>query len=149
MIATNEEDLADAFREAIVGISPRIAYKGGEGWKPYEAPVEGASRTRRFRLVWDAGGIQPRGAMAGQAIEHFATLRVRTDYVGKADKNQYVFIDDFHQLRDTLSNLKGSSSGLVMVAALRIEEVRGETDRDDVVVVDHVYQVRYMRNAQL
>jgi hypothetical protein len=146
---TNEDTLSDLFRDAIVGVSPRIAFKGGERWKPYERPVEGASRTRRFRLIWESGGIQPRGAMAGQAIEHQAVLRVRTDYVGTADGNQHAMIDDFHQLRDTLSNLKATNNGVVMVTGLRVQEVRGGTDSDDVVVVDHTYQVRYMRNAQL
>ena len=149
MIATNEDTLSDLFRDAIVGITPRIAFKGGERWKPYERPVEGPSRTRRFRLIWQAGGVQPRGAMAGQAIEHNATLRVRTDYVGTVDGNQHVIIDDFHQLRDVLSNLKASATGVVLVEAQRVQEYFGDTDSDDVVVVDHTYQVRFMRTAQL
>jgi hypothetical protein len=150
MIATNEETLAELFTTAIIAIAPRLTYKGAEGWKPYNREVDGASRTRRFRLVWPPGatGLQPRGTSAGDIFEHFAELRVRTDYAGEHAKQQHLIIDDFHQLADTLSATKAGNNGVVLVERLRTAPVVGG-ESDDVVKVDHIFTVRYMRRIQL
>jgi len=150
MIATNEETLGDLFTAAIVGITPRLTYQGAEGWKPYERETSNPTISRRFRLVWEAGNLRPGGAMFGSIHEHEATLRVRTDYAGVHDRVELVAIDDFHQLADTLTTLKANDNGLQLVTRLRVEAEIGDTQEgDDVVRVDHVYSVRYMRRIQL
>ena len=76
-----------------------------------------ASTTRRFRQVWQLGGIQPGGAVGGRNIECFAELRIRTDYAGDHAQQQFIIIDDFYQLQDTLSALKSATNtnGIVLV----------------------------------
>lgn len=148
MIATNEETLTELFTAAIVGMTPRLQYKGAESWKPYERENSGPSRTRHFRMVWVAGNIQPRGTLAGNIIEHYATLRVRTDYAGEHAKQQHIIIDDFHQLGDVLSALKSTDNGVVLVERIEPRERRGFFDENDVVRVDHTYRVRFLRNIR-
>jgi hypothetical protein len=149
MIATNEETLGTLFKDAITGLTPRLTYQGAKSWKPYDRAVSGPSRTRRFRLLFEAGNVFPSGAMAGPIIEHECILRVRTDYAGEHAKQQHILIDDFHQLGDTLTALKASDNGLTLVTRLRVEETEGEIDEDDVIQIDHVFAVRYMRTIQL
>ena len=149
MIATNEDSLTELFTTAIVGLTPRLTYKGAEEWRPYDRAVSGPSRTRRFRLIWGAPNLQPRAGMAGQIIEHVAEMRVRTDYAGEHAQQQFIIIDDFHQLGDTLTALKASDNGVQLVTRLRIEQRVGKTDTDDVVQIDHVFAVRFMRRIQL
>lgn len=150
MIATNESVLTDAFTDAIVALTPRLVFKGAESWKPYKRGDSGPTRTRRFRILWDAGNIQPRGAMAGHVIEHYATCRIRTDYAGEHAEQQHVIIDDFHQIGDALTMLKDSSdaNGLIVVERLQPQEVFGEIDDTDVVRIDHTYRVRFMRSIR-
>lgn len=149
MVATNESELTELFEPAIAGITPRLQYKGAMGWKPYSQAKSGpAGGTRWFRLLWSAGNVQPGGAVAGDLIEHFAELRVRTDYGGEHAKNETLMIDDFHQVADTLTSLKAGNNGVMLVTRQRVEYVAGD-ENEDVVQVDHVMTVRYMRRIQL
>jgi len=154
LAATTEEALSEVFVDTIRGLAPRITYKGGEAWKPYTREAANASTTRRFRIVWQSGGIQPGGAVGGRIIECFAEVRVRTDYAGSHEKQQFAIMDDFFQLQDELSRLKapGSSSGVVLVTGERWEPAPEvdltmvpALDSTDVVKIDHVFTVRYMR----
>lgn len=149
MIPTNEETLSDLFTAAIIAITPRTQYKGAEGWKPYQREVDAPTTTRRFRLLWEEGGLQVGGAMAGDIIEHFAELRVRTDYAGSHAQHMYAVIDDFHQLGDVLTATKATDNGVVLVTRQRVEHVGVGDESSDVIKVDHVYTVRYMRRIQL
>lgn len=154
MIATTEEVLTDLFVETIRGLSPRITYKGAEAWRPYSRETANASTTRRFRLVWSVGGIQPGGAIGGRNIEVWAEVRVRTDYAGSHDKVQFAIIDDFYQLQDELSALKAppSDNGIVLVEGIRYEAspvfdptLDLATDSTDILKIDHIFHARYMR----
>jgi hypothetical protein len=149
MIATNEETLSELFTAAIVAMTPRLQYKGAEGWQPYTRAVGAPTTTRRFRLLWTSEGRQPgRGAAAGAIIEHRALLRVRTDYAGEHAKQQFIVADDFHQLGDTLTATKAPDTGVVLVERLSHKTVEGDEDTD-VIRVDHTYRVRFMRRIQL
>lgn len=146
MIATTTAELTTLFTAAIVAITPTLAYKGAQGWRPYDRKVETPTTTRRFRLAWEAGGRQPGGTMAAPIHEYFAFLRVQTDYAGEHAKQQHILIEDFYQLEETLTAAKATDNGVVMVEGLRIE---GDQDGKDVVQIDHVFRVRYMRRIQL
>lgn len=158
MRPTTENELTDLFKATIVALVPRVTYKGAEGWKPYNRENANASATRRFRLLWAFGGIVPGGAMAGLAIEVFSTLRIRTDYAGDNDRAQYLVIDDALQLQDVLSALKsaGTDHGLVLVtwqssdiATDADPSTDSPTETDDVIRIDHTFEIRYIRRLQL
>lgn len=154
MTATTEEALSELFETTIASLTPRITYKGGEAWKPYKREVANATTTRRFRLVWASGGIQERAAVGGGNVEMFAELRVRTDYAGSNDKTQFIIVDDFIHLWQELSRLKAPplNNGVVLVEGLRYEaapqvddSLEPPLDSNDVIKIDHVFRVRYMR----
>lgn len=154
LTATTEEELTALFEETIRGLSPRITYKGGEAWKPYSREVANATTTRRFRLVMLTGGIQDGGALGGGNVEMFGELRVRTDYAGDHAKLQHIIADDFVQLWQELSRLKRptNANGVVLVEGLRYEpavqvddSLEPPLDSNDVIKIDHVFRVRYMR----
>lgn len=148
LTATTESELAELFVAAIVALTPRLTYKGAEGWKPYSREVAGASTTRRFRLVWSPGTIQPNGAKALRVMEINAGLRVRTDYCGDHSETQYLMADDFWQLADALTALKSSSTpnGLVLVEPETWEAAdAADDDSTDVTKIDHRFRVRFMR----
>lgn len=158
MRPTTENELTDLFRATIVALVPRVTYKGAEGWKPYNRENANASTTRRFRQLWAFGGIVPGGAMAGTAFEVFSTLRIRTDYAGDNDRAQYLVIDDALQLQDVLSALKSTETdhGLVLVTWQSSDPANdvdpstdSPTDTDDVVRIDHTFEIRYIRRLQL
>jgi hypothetical protein len=151
MVPTNESTLGELFTAAIAAIQPRSQYKGAEGWKPHNRETSTSNRTRSFRLVWTNGGLETgsRGAMGGRIFGHFAELRVRTDYAGEHAKQQALIIDDFHQLADTLAAAKSPSNGLMYVARLRVEALKGSPTDRDVVRVDHVFRINYLRQIQL
>lgn len=151
MIATTENVLTEAFTDAIIALVPRLLYKGAESWKSYERERSLPSRTRAFRILWTAGGLQPRGAMFGHVFEHWGECRIRTDYAGEHSKQQHIVIDDFHQIGDALTVLKDSSesNGIMVVERIAPRPVRGEPTENDVVRVDHTYRVRYMRSIRL
>lgn len=148
MIATNEETLAELFTDAIIGIVPRMTYKGAESWKPYEREVGNPTRTRRFRIVIRRPQLVSGGASAGYNFEHSAELRVRTDYVGDHSKVQFTVADDFMQLRDVLSGLKATDNGVMVVEAVDYRERDSFTLDDDILLVDHVFRCRYMRSIR-
>ena len=145
MIATNEETLSDLFTTSILGITPRITYKGSKGWKVYKKAKDGGDRTRAFRLIWGTPQLRRGGAVFGSIFEHTVELRVRTDYAGTHDKTQFIVADDFLQLRDVLSGLKATDNGLQLVEPVR-QIRRGFSEDADVIQIDHVYSVRYMRS---
>lgn len=149
MIPTTTDELSSLFATAIEGITPRLTYKGAEEWKLHTRPNDRPTTTRRCRLLWGTGNVQPGGARAGQAIENFVTLRVQTDYAGELSKMQHAIDDDFHQLGDTLASLRGADKGLVTVERVRTAPVIGRPGRDDNVRVDHLYTVRFIRQIQL
>lgn len=145
MIATTEETLTDLFEAAIRGIEPRITYKGAAKWRPYDRARSGGGKTRSYRLIWGVPALQTRGAVFGSIFEHLCELRVRTQYSGDHSKMQFAIVDDFLQLRDVLSGLKANDNGLQLVTPVTTLR-RGFSEDDDVVQVDHVYSVRYMRS---
>lgn len=145
MIATTEETLHALFRDTIASTTPRITYKGSAAWRPYEKAKDGGDRTRAFRLVWGVPELRTGGAVFGSIFEHEAELRVRTDYAGQHDKTQFAIADDHVHLRDVLSTLKASDNGLQLVESIRLER-RGFSEDDDVIQIDHVYSVRFMRS---
>ncbi len=154
MTATTLEALGELFETTIAGLTPRLLYKGGEAWKPYKREVANATTTRRFRLVWSGGGIQERAAVGGGNVEMFAELRVRTDYASSNDKGQFVIEDDFVHLWQELSRLKAPplNNGVVLVEGIRYEPapqvddgLEPPLDSNDVIKIDHVFRVRYMR----
>lgn len=149
MTPSTEEQLTDLFAASIREITPRIAYKGAETWKVHARPDAAPTTTRRCRLIWAAGNVQPRGARAGDAIETFASLRIQTDYVGEVSKMQFAIADDLHQLGDTLAGLRGPDNGLITVERVRTVPVMGRPGTDDAVRVDHVFNVRFIRRIQL
>lgn len=147
MIATNEETLSDAFTAAIIAIAPRVTYKGGQGWSPYDRARSSGGSTRSFRLIWGIPVLRLGGAVFGSIFEHEAQLRVRTQYSGDHSKMQFAIVDDHLQLRDVLSGLKAHDNGLQLVTPVTTLR-RGFTEDDDVVQIDHVYSVRYMRSIE-
>lgn len=148
MVATNEQELAELFEEAIVGITPRLQHQGSKDWKFYKKEVGNPSRTRRFKLLLRNPRLRPGGAVAGNIMEHQCELRVRTDYAGDPSETQHMVSDDFLQLRDVLSTLKASDNGLILVEADRSTRDSFD-DTSAVMVVDHIYSVRYMRTTAL
>lgn len=144
MIGTNTDALTDLFREAIVGIVPTITYKGAEGWKPYNREAAGPSTTRRFRIGWSAGSFFSPGIFTDGVVETLCECRIRTDYAGNADEMQHAIIEDYHQLCETLAALKSPSNGLMLVERDGVIFRDGDPD-NDVVQVDHTFQVRYLR----
>lgn len=147
MIATTEEQLDELFVAAILAIVPRIQYKGGEGWKVYDRARSGGGKTRAFRLIWDAPVLRLGGAVFGSIFEHEAQLRVRTQYSGDHSKIQFAINDDHLHLRDVLSGLKANDNGLQLVTPVTTLR-RGFSEDADVVQIDHVYSVRFMRSIQ-
>jgi hypothetical protein len=146
LAATTEQALGELFESTIVSMAPRLQYKGAQGWKPHKRETSIPTSTRRFRQIWTAGTVQPRGAMSGSKFEHTATLRIRTEYAGAHEHLQFIVIDDHHQLRDTLSALKSSDdNGLVMLVSAGSPELVTGTESSDVVTYDHVFTVRFMR----
>lgn len=146
MIATNTETLTTLFEAAIQAITPTLQYQGAAGWIAHDRKEAASTRTRRFRLSWEAGGRQVGGAVAGDISEYFAYLRVHTQYAGEHAKQQHILIEDFYQLEETLTGTKAADNGVVLVEGLRIE---GDPDGKDAVQVDHVFRVRYMRRIAL
>lgn len=146
MIATTEEGLHDLIVPAILGMSPRLTYKGAEEWRYYEDDRKGPARTRDFRLIWGIPQLRRAGAMFGSILEHEVELRVRTDYAGRQSKTQFIVADDHVHLRDVLSGLKAGDNGIQIVEPIRVE-TRGYTEDDDVTQIDHVFRVRYMRSV--
>lgn len=149
MIATNEAVLTGIVTEAVTALTPRLQYKGAEKWKPHDRDT-GPATTRRFRVLMGAGNLQPRGAMAGHIFEHFAELRIRTDYAGDHAQQQHIVTDDFHQIGDALTALKDASeaNGIVVVERIAPRAVRGRVDDTDTIQIDHTYRIRYMRNIR-
>src|SRR5690349_21006347 len=148
MIPTDTDALSALFAPAIANIVPKSIFKGGEKWKPHSRETAAITQTRRFRLEWTGeGDLQPRGAMCGDIHEHWAVLRVVTEYVGDHARQQHIVIEDYHQVCETLTNLKASSeeNGLVLVERLRCDGANAA----DVLEVFHTYRVRYMRRVQL
>lgn len=151
MIPTNTDDLGKLFIEAILEITPRIQTEGAQRWKHYEREVGSPSRTRRFRLVWRRSRLFEGGARAGSIFEHIVELVVRTDYAGDHDAMQHLADDDYMQLRDALSSLKATDTGVRIVEPLRsLPATQGATGTDstDVTMVDHSFEVRYMRTIR-
>lgn len=153
MVAVDEEALAVLFAETISKIIPRKQYQGAEGFKPYDREVSGPSRTRRFRLLFNNPRLLEGGAMAGEVMEHVCELRVRLDYAGDHSKMQFVIADDSLLLRDVLSNLKATDQGVMLVEPNGYRErpqsrISTDDGSTDLVQVDLLYRVRYMRNIR-
>lgn len=145
MTPSTEAELSELFAAAIESLEPRTQSGQALKWQHYERPNEKPTTTRRFRLVWTAGNIQPGGARAGNAIETWATLRVEADYAGEVSEQQFRIADDFHQLGDALANLRGPDNGLITVERQRTVPVLGDPGRDDNVRVAHLFNVRFIR----
>lgn len=147
MIPTTEAEMTDLFRSAIVNMTPRLIYQGGESWKPYDRHVSAPSCTRRFRLIWRAANYFESGIFTPQVVETEAELSVRTDYAGQHERLNHIVIDDYHQLHETLGRLKAPNTGVMWVRALEPRFFYND-EEDDVFQVDHTYVVRYLRDRR-
>lgn len=131
----------------IEATTPRITYKGAEGWKHYERPASG-SRTRRFRMLWEPLGW-PRGqarVCTNDVEENLALLRVRTDYVGTFEDLAPLIDEDWHQLRKEMHTLSGSGAdGLMLILETATPPRPVIGGERDVLQVDLTYDVRYLR----
>lgn len=156
LVPTTLDVLGPKLVAKIEATTPRITYKGAEGWKHYERPAT-ASRTRRFRLLWESQPW-PRGQpriFTNSVGEHLALLRVRADYLGTFEDLGPLIEEDWHQLRKEMHALSGSGAdGLMLIletaAAPRLvgsdPRLRGSTAEErDVLQVDLTYDVRYLR----
>jgi hypothetical protein len=145
MIPTNEKELTELFRTAIIGITPRLQFKGAEKWKPYDRSNSGALTTRRFQLVRTTGlpVMDGTGIFTTRVCETMFELRVRTDYAVPHQHRGDIVPDDFHQLMETLGDLKSSDNGLIRVLPVGVDE-QGDDDSDNI-VVDHIFTVFYLR----
>ena len=130
---------------AIVAISPSETYHGAAGWKLYKRETTEPTTTRRFRLVWETLGRFERGIFTSAAVETESELRVRTDYAGAHERQQAAITSDHWQLQEAIQALKGTTNGIILVRSAGKPEFVGSDPSTDVVQVDHVYNVRYLR----
>jgi hypothetical protein len=161
MTSTDEATIAGLIYTAIEALTPRKAYQSST-WSAYarkgergrEEPVNAgpkanSTRSRRFRLIWDAGDYLPGGIFTNTQVETIANLTVRVDYQGNADEQhtiEYVAIDDYHHVHDRLQQLKNSNTGVMLVESVRCGRA-GPHEAADVTRYDLVYRVRYLRQT--
>lgn len=145
MVTTNEAELTDLFRTAIIGITPRLQTKQAMSWKAYERSQAGAPTTRRFQLRRAAGlpVLDGSGIFTTRLVETTFELRVRTDYAVDHKDRADIVADDFHQLTETLGALKAASNGLMRVLPIGVDV--DDDDDADAIVVDHVFTIYYLR----
>jgi hypothetical protein len=146
MITTTTAALDALFVPVISALVPLTTYKGAEKWKHYDAATSAPTTTRRFTLVW--GELRPfeRGAFTPDACEYDCEFAVRTDYAGRHALQQHAIGEDTHHVALALARLRGEATGVFHVRAIRrTQQSRSATDTPDVVQIDHVYTVRFMR----
>jgi hypothetical protein len=142
--ATTLPTLGDLFVARIEATTPRITYKGAEGWKHYKRPAESPTRTRRFRLLWDPGGFRTGGTFTNARVQLEVGLRVVTDYAGVYEQIAHIVQDDWQQLRDRMQALASDdSNGLLWVRAEQPPVIPPEAD---VVQVELTYRVSYAQS---
>jgi len=146
LTATTPFVLNGLISELIRGTTPRVTYQQASGWEPYTEQVGSASRSRRFRLVWEEGNFHA-GGIFTRGVETSAILRVRTDYVGEHQQMQFMREDDKHQLRDRIHTLsEDSTTGFVLIEPDGIRTERPpDWDSANAGQWDHVYPIRYLR----
>lgn len=145
LIPTTLDVLKDLFVEQIRETEPRIQSQQAKGWAPYEQSKASASRTRRFRVYWEAGNFVTGGIFSLAAVDTSAPLRIRVDYVGRHEELAPLIQDDFHQIRDRLHKLTADgANGLILVQGVRVE-APSQAEKTDVAQYDLVYQVRYLQ----
>ena len=155
---TTFPELRALFTARIVSTVPRIVYKGSEGWKPYRREESAATRTRRFRLVFEPGNYVTGGYFTPTAVETSMVLRVRTSYTGDHEHHMDLVQDDWHQLGDRLGDLTPDpANGLTLVlttpepprppantdhARRQLAQSSGGTDT---IQMDLTYNIRYFK----
>lgn len=145
MTPTTESAMDSLIETAIVAISPGETYKGAEEWKPYNRETREPTRSRRFRLVWEAAERFEGGIFTPRAVETVSTLIVRTDYAGAHEHQQRAVIADHWQLQEAIQALKGASTGIILVRSAGKPDFGTADPSTDVVRVDHTFLVRYLR----
>jgi hypothetical protein len=148
MVPQTERELSRLLEATIVAIVPRSTYHADKPWKPYNRSVSEPTTTRHFTLRWEAGDLEDPGASAGHIFEINALLIVRTDYAGEHYEQQFIINDDFHQVGDALFMAAAPDNSLVLVERVRTRPFKGDPQTDDVVQVDHVYKVRFMKRIR-
>jgi hypothetical protein len=146
MITTTTAALDVLFVAKIITLDPLTTYNGAEKWKHYDSATRAPTTTRRFTLVWRQMQPFERGAFTPDACEYDCDFAVRTDYAGQHEHQQHAILEDTHHLALALARLRGEATGVFHVRALRTEQrSRSATDTPDVVQIDHVYTVRFLR----
>ncbi len=163
MIAATLADVHELVRDGIEAITPRTPYKSS-AWNSYASESERrrngqrstgpgtGSRSRRFRLLWDAGAVAT-GVHEAGAREQLANLVVRVEYQGTpADQLtiDLVAADDWQQLRDELTALKGPSSPVLLVEHGDAgPQVVAVADHPDIAAFDLPFVVRYLQQTRV
>lgn len=146
MPATTTDTIAEAFRLAILGVTPRMTE--GATTRSWKYAEDGGASVRAdarwFHFEWDGEGDTPDGFMGPLEVDTTVTCSVVVDYGGVAKHRVKILaVDDSHQLRDVLNRLKSSSTGLRWVELIGWDFV-ANTDRNQARVVIQ-YTVRYMK----
>jgi hypothetical protein len=163
MTPTTVPGLEATIRAAIEGITPRTAYQAST-WSAYErrgenrrnepagaAPKLGSTRSRRFRLTFNAQPYREGAVWESGAVETDVELIVTVDYAGTATDQatiEQVVADDWHQLRDELCALKGQASGIMLVSHGSRPELAGPREAPDVSCFALPFVVRYLQQTR-
>jgi len=163
MTPTTVPGLEQQIREAIEAITPRTAYKSS-AWSAYErrgesrrnepasaGPKLGSTRSRRFRLTFNAQPFREGAVWESAAVETDVELVVTVDYAGTGSDQaeiERVVADDWHQLRDELCALKGPTSGIMLVSHGSRPELAGPREAPDVSCFALPFVVRYLQQTR-
>lgn len=145
MPATDLDTIADAFRTAIQGITPRIVDgRDSARWKFYEGERRPSTDARRVRLEWDGEGFTPSGFFGPVQCDMTAIMILHTDYGGfAAHRIKVVAEDDQQQVHDVLRRLIPTLPGFLNITmdgwdfAPGVDQNSGQ--------IQHRFLVRYMK----
>ncbi|HET6496982.1 MAG TPA: hypothetical protein VFH61_16640 [Thermoleophilia bacterium] len=125
---TTLEQIEPRLVAVIEALTPVPDYQRAAGWKHYANSKKSPGRTRSFTIRWVPGQFVVGGyftSPGGGGVETAATLLVVTDYVGQAEKIQWLVQRDYQQLRDALNVLTADiSTGVVSVLPTRAGSAR-------------------------
>jgi hypothetical protein len=158
---TTQPQLEALFVAAIEAVVPRLTYQGAAGWKHYGKSTDAPSRTRRFKINLRPGAMVRGGYFGGRhlAQEVECLMSVRADYAGQHENLLHLVQDDWHQLRDVLSDLAADpANGLTQLHTTtappsrvsdtdhgRAQALTSGVDSADTYQMDLTYRVRYMK----
>jgi len=121
---TTLEQIEPRLVAVIEALTPVPDYQRAAGWKHYANSKKSPGRTRSFTIRWVPGQFVSGGyftSPGGGGVETAATLLVVTDYVGQAEKIQWLVHRDYQQLRDALNILTADiSTGIISVLATNV-----------------------------